>query len=93
MPNVDYRPIGDPRWYQKENPPGTPEPLVDIGDCSVINGEVSCTKHTLSTLAPTLEKVSGADDMYRRWQRLMELHPKTQSSVMRKQGDIVHEEL
>eukprot|EP00978_Attheya_sp_CCMP212_P003070 scaffold6251_cov52-Attheya_sp.AAC.8 len=28
-----YRPKGDPQWFEKENPEGTPEPLIDVGEC------------------------------------------------------------
>ena len=29
-----YRPVGDPRWMEKPNPPGTPEPVLEVeGEC------------------------------------------------------------
>lgn len=36
---AQYRLVGDPDWYQKENPPGTRERLLDVGWCRLV-GEV-----------------------------------------------------
>ena len=78
-----YRPIGDPEWYAKENPPGTPEPLLDIVDCKlsrehcqnpndqepVCRSKVLCDKVNLPTLSPSLETVSSGKDLFDYWKR------------------------
>eukprot|EP00566_Odontella_aurita_P014628 CAMPEP_0113553968 /NCGR_PEP_ID=MMETSP0015_2-20120614/15893_1 /TAXON_ID=2838 /ORGANISM="Odontella" /LENGTH=526 /DNA_ID=CAMNT_0000455067 /DNA_START=294 /DNA_END=1874 /DNA_ORIENTATION=+ /assembly_acc=CAM_ASM_000160 len=28
-----YRPVGDSEWYVRPNPEGTPQPLIDVGEC------------------------------------------------------------
>lgn len=78
---VHFRPVGDDGWYKKPNPPGTPEPLLDIGKCTSENGHVSCTKEHPASLAPSLETVTSGMDMFERWRRLMLNHPKTIPAV------------
>jgi hypothetical protein len=41
---------------------------------------VSCTKHNLSTLSPTLESVRSGSDLFERYKRVVETHPKTRRS-------------
>lgn len=31
-----YRPKGDPQWYTKPNPDGSPKPLIDVGECALV---------------------------------------------------------
>lgn len=78
-----YRPIGDPQWYSKPNPPGTPEPLIDIGECHLskdhcanpadaeplCRAKVICDKADLPTLSPALETVHGEMDLFNYWQK------------------------
>lgn len=78
-----YRPVGDPEWYQKPNPPGTPQPLIDIGNC-MLNREhcadptaeeplcrpkVLCDKVNLPTLSPSMESIHGSGDLFRYWKQ------------------------
>lgn len=66
-----YRPVGDPQWYEKPNPPGTPEPLIDVGDCHrTDNGDASvvvCDKAYLPTLSPSLEVLRSPADLFNWW--------------------------
>ena len=74
-----YRPVGDPLWFQKSNPPGTPEPLVDIGNCvrdssHCLNGascreKVKCSKVDLATLSPSMEVLHSGEDLLRYWKQ------------------------
>jgi hypothetical protein len=66
-----YRPVGDPNWYLKENPEGTVEPLIDLGECNTTNGtnNVVCSKHSSDVpfLSPKLQKLTGPDDLLEFW--------------------------
>ena len=71
-----YRPVGDDRWYLKPNPDGTPDPLIDIGDCSVVtnteslfnnNRSVSCSKESLPFLSTTMHTINNAGDLMDWW--------------------------
>lgn len=65
-----YRPVGDPKWFLKENPEGSPAQLHDIGVCTNTDGRASCTSDfDLPFLSPSLEKVSNADDLFQYWKR------------------------
>lgn len=78
-----YRPIGDPEWYTRPNPPGTPQPLIDIGECHLsrahctnpedeepaCRSKVLCDKADLSTLSPSLETVRGEMDLFNYWKK------------------------
>lgn len=78
-----YRPVGDPQWFAKPNPPGTPEPLIDIGECHLSRShcdnpeaegpacrpKVLCEKANLPTLSPQLEIVKGEMDLFNYWQK------------------------
>eukprot|EP01041_Mallomonas_annulata_P011603 gene11603-24296_t len=50
-----YRPVGDPEWFLKPNPQGTPEPLIDITGVEV------------PTLSPKGHVVRGPNDLYDYW--------------------------
>merc|ERR1711991_970982 len=54
-----YRPVGDPDWFRKENPAGTPQQLIDVGECRVEEDgkSTSCAKQNLETLSPQLESL------------------------------------
>ena len=77
-----YRPLGDPEWFLKENPPGTPPQLHDIGSCtahSEVMGEVGegggvgmhCDKAgSLPYLSHSGVTVSGPGDLFQYWKRV-----------------------
>mmetsp|Transcript_19232 Transcript_19232/g.19366 ORF Transcript_19232/g.19366 Transcript_19232/m.19366 type:complete len:478 (+) Transcript_19232:83-1516(+) len=50
-----YRPLGDPDWYTKSNPPGTPEPVIDI------------TGMDVPTLSPSRYVAYSASDLFNHW--------------------------
>ena len=70
-----YRPIGDPDWYSKENPEGTPEPLMDVGECELVGkpneysvGAVKCENPAIGPhLSPKMFTATSGDDLYRLW--------------------------
>lgn len=66
-----YRPIGDPDWYKKENPPTSPKPLLDIGHCEIVNNGNSppkCSSNvTLPYLSPHLHKLENGQDLFKYW--------------------------
>ena len=91
-----YRPVGDNRWYLKQNPPDTPKQLLDIGECSVDDeNAVHCTKADIPSLSPKLQTIRSGDDVFKYWQSVMLNHPKTISSVRNdaKPSDFDHNEL
>ena len=50
-----YRPVGDPQWYLKPNPEGTPEPVMDI------------TGMEVPTLSPKNHVVGSSKDLFEYW--------------------------
>ena len=70
-----YRPIGDPQWYQKENPENTPEPLIDVGKCELVGkptdyskGAVKCENPAIGPhLSPKMVTLTSGDDLYNHW--------------------------
>jgi hypothetical protein len=69
-----YRPIDDPSWYQKDNPEGTPEPLLDVGECKLVgdpvysSGAVQCENPAIGPhLSPKMFTAEGGDDLYDLW--------------------------
>lgn len=67
-----YRPIGDDKWFLRENPPATPAQLLDIGQCKVTEegNSTDCTgatKTSIPFLSPELEVLKGPDDLFNRW--------------------------
>lgn len=64
-----YRPVGDPEWFLKPNPPGTPKQLLDIGECTKGHPPV-CTKASLPYLSPELEVVQSGNDLMTYWEKV-----------------------
>ena len=70
-----YRPIGDPNWYKKENPEGTPEPLLDVGECKLTGkvdqysqGALTCDNPAIGMhLSPKVFTATSGDDLYNWW--------------------------
>ena len=62
-----YRPVGDSQWFTRPNPPGTPDPLLDVGECRFDGNAVACDKADLPTLSPTLETLKTSADLYNWW--------------------------
>ena len=63
-----YRPNGDPEWFLKPNPPGTPAPALDIGTCTSDGTVVTCTGgYETPYLSPSLATLTGPHDMYQHW--------------------------
>ena len=70
-----YRPIGDPDWYKKENPEGTPEPLIDVGQCELVGkpneysqGAVKCENDAIGPhLSPKMVTAASGQDLYNVW--------------------------
>ena len=70
-----YRPIGDPDWYLRDNPEGTPEPLIDVGKCELVGqanqysqGAVKCENDAIGPhLSPKLITATSGDDLYNLW--------------------------
>mmetsp|Transcript_36583 Transcript_36583/g.44157 ORF Transcript_36583/g.44157 Transcript_36583/m.44157 type:complete len:507 (-) Transcript_36583:32-1552(-) len=73
-----YRPTGDANWYKKDNPEGTPDPLIEIGDCKVeessnepSQGPVICENSNIGPyLSPSLLTATSGDDLYQWWRRV-----------------------
>lgn len=70
-----YRPVGDPKWFEKPNPEGTPEPLIDVGECRLegsINdvgvGAAKCDDGNIGQyLSPSLFKATSGEDLFNWW--------------------------
>jgi hypothetical protein len=70
-----YRPKGDPQWYEKENPEGAPEPLMDVGECHLVGelnqfsqGAVECNNSAIGPhLSPTMFEAHSAKDLFGWW--------------------------
>lgn len=70
-----YRPIGDPKWYTKENPEGTPAPLMDVGKCKLVgkldeysSGAVQCENPAIGPhLSPRMFTARSGEDLYEWW--------------------------
>ena len=71
-----YRPVGDPEWFKRPNPEGTPEPLLDVGDCRLVGppnvysqGSVQCDDPKVGPhLSPALYKANSGEDLFSWWQ-------------------------
>ena len=79
-----YRPIGDPKWFEKPNHEGVPDPVLDVeGDCrleKVLTAEtpnkqlgiveaVKCDDPRLGDfISPTLFKLTRAEDLIKWWE-------------------------
>lgn len=71
-----YRPVGDPAWFEKENPPGTPSPLMHIGECSLEvssdgSSAPSCSDVDVSSampfISPKLETITDENGLFDHW--------------------------
>lgn len=70
-----YRPVGDPKWFDKPNPEGTPEPLIDVGECRLegsINdvgvGAAKCDDSNIGQyLSPSLFTATSGEDLFNWW--------------------------
>ena len=68
-------PAGDPQWYQKDNPDGTPEPLMDVGKCELVGqptdysvGAVKCENPAIGEhLSPKMFTARSGEDLYQHW--------------------------
>ena len=71
-----YRPTDDPDWFTKENPPDAPKPLIDIGECEIVNNGLSPPKcsgdHNLPFLSPKLYKLQTGADLFDYWNEVGE---------------------
>mmetsp|Transcript_12228 Transcript_12228/g.24398 ORF Transcript_12228/g.24398 Transcript_12228/m.24398 type:complete len:549 (-) Transcript_12228:284-1930(-) len=78
-----YRPVGDPDWYKKPNPPGTPEKLMDVGNCwlegeadAMSQGAVVCDDPRVGPhLSPTMFAPKSGDDLFKWWEAVSEGPP------------------
>jgi len=78
-----YRPVGDPDWYKKPNPPGTPEKLMDVGNCwlegkadAMSQGAVVCDDPRVGPhLSPTMFTPKSGDDLFKWWEAVSEGPP------------------
>ena len=70
-----YRPLNDPEWYKRDNPEGTPEPVIDVGECKLVGkldeysqGAVQCENSAIGPhLSPTRFHAKSASDLYQWW--------------------------
>ena len=70
-----YRPVGDPKWYEKSNTYGTPEALFNVGNCKLEGsiddigvGAVTCDNERIGkNLSPTMFTASSGDDLFNWW--------------------------
>lgn len=62
-----YRPIGDSNWYTRPRDKHCPEPVIDIGDCKVIDNKVACEKYDLPYLDPKAHKVVDRNSLFNYW--------------------------
>ena len=75
-----YRPAGDARWYERDNPPGTPEPLGDVGECALVgsrdqysSGAVVCDDDAIGPhLSPKVVSLEGGADLFDFWRMVGE---------------------
>ena len=79
-----YRPAGDPEWYLKPNPEGTPAPAIDLGEAcdDAEGGTEECKTHPgLRTLSPSGHVVRGPTDLFEYWKSVS---PKTSNAKKQK---------
>jgi hypothetical protein len=70
-----YRPTGDPAWQYKENQPGTPPPLMAVGECRlegtvdmIGQGAVKCDNTNIGPyLSPYMLTATSAQDLFDWW--------------------------
>uniref|UniRef100_A0A7S4JE04 Uncharacterized protein n=2 Tax=Odontella aurita TaxID=265563 RepID=A0A7S4JE04_9STRA len=94
-----YRPVGDAEWYMRPNPEGTPEPLLDVGECRLegsadeySQGAVKCDNPAigphLSPSVPIATPATSGRDLFDWWKKVGEV-----SSEGTVGGNDRHEEL
>ena len=68
-----YRPTtisgrGDPKWFDKPNPAGTPEPLIDVGECRLEGSIAKCDDSNIGQyLSPSLFTATSGEDLFNWW--------------------------
>ena len=70
-----YRPVDDPEWYLRDNPEGTPEQLLDVGECKLTGqtdqysqGAVTCDNPAIGAhLSPTMFEAKDGADLFQWW--------------------------
>ena len=70
-----YRPLNDPDWYLRPNPEGTPEPLMDVGECRLAGAmdqysqnSVVCENSAIGPhLSPTMFQAKSGNDLFQWW--------------------------
>ncbi len=73
-----YRPLNDPDWWQRDNPEGTPEPLIDVGECKLVGeldqygqGAVKCDNPAIGpNVSPTMFIADSGEDLFDWWKRV-----------------------
>lgn len=75
-----YRPLNDPDWFKKSNPPSGVQPLIDIGECAAASGggdlddsdssPGTCRYPNLPYLSPAREVVHSGNDLFDYWRRI-----------------------
>jgi hypothetical protein len=64
-----YRPIGDPYWYTRPNPPDNAVPRLEIGQCQSNGTKAQCDGGIdVPHLSPKLDQLHGPDDLYTFWE-------------------------
>ena len=66
-----YRPVGDPKWFTKENPDDGAKQLIDVGECTLDENDTpTCSSGVeLPTLSPQLETLTGPLDLFKYWEK------------------------
>eukprot|EP01036_Dinobryon_divergens_P025940 gene25940-34539_t len=68
-----YRPVGDPQWFTRPNPEGTPEHLLEVGECSSNGTKATCTgvsEAVLPFLSPKMDWLSEPTDLFKFWRKI-----------------------
>ncbi len=67
-----YRPVGDPLWYTRPNPPGTPIAITSAGQCSIDESTLlpTCDNRVIPTLSPSLEVLKSDTDLFSWWKKV-----------------------
>ncbi|KAL7502996.1 hypothetical protein ACHAXN_000852 [Cyclotella atomus] len=80
-----YRPLNDPEWFTRDNPEGTPQPVLDVGECRLVGrpdqysqGAVQCENDAIGPhLSPTMFRAKSAADLFQWW---LDVGPKDDNS-------------
>ena len=70
-----YRPLDDPEWFLRDTPEGTPEPLIDVGECHLAGeldqysqGTIKCENDAIGPhLSPTMFTARNGNDLFNWW--------------------------